>query len=887
MYSQIKKKKVSQLSEPSSLDGFFAFGMDGDNNSVKVPIELLKGNEGNEGKTPSIGENGNWYLGDVDTGVHAQGEPGKDGADGGLQIVSDGETISNDGEYLIVSNGTITISTSIDLIPQSALNIVGALLPNGTFNTTSGYWHTPITAIPAGKTKMKVIPLPDNLGGRSLAFYTSTGAFISTIPNTATDTPVLVDIPGNATQYALCRASSREYFAGFVSDGTQTYTNTDKIVLIKMLNGGAQINELRDLVDYDRLQLISNNDTIQMDGQYLFIEDGNAKFINELDGVAFEKKYPRSDISIAGYISDTGAFVSNSLYSRTEKLAIPTGALEIELYSNGEGSLAKVLAFYDSTGAFISTPPNMGSETLITVPIPSGAKMYAVCQGNAITTGYTIRAYYEIAIPKSALSISGYIRDDGELMGSGSYSRTPMTDIPIGTTEFEVYSWGDGSRARVLAFYDENEVFISAPDNKGEGLLDVVKRPYNAAKYVLSQSSAATYGCTIKVSGNTALVTNDNSIRLVTKKKGVVTDKVLRDFSKSSIKVPNRPKAFLKAFLLNSATITTNTVNITGTGSATANQLRYKAYLSTENIYFDVSFKANSDSDIRIGRSEGGSFKLKGNTLTVYTYQNTEFASFTLPFSIVAGKSYSVSLDKPDALNLRFTLSSATGDTFTVNYDKLTAAGTTTSWGVPFFGVVSGDVTVRNAVLSFKYDYNTIVSIFGDSYIEGNSLLTSGGVYNKWSSLLADETGTSFVHISGKGGELANAAFVSRFKIENSLFKSPYVILALGTNNTDFAIYTTYMQQMIDECRANGQVPILQTIPPRQGVTYGTYTKLVNDWVKASGELYIDFNAALTKPDDESVWIPKYMMSDGVHPTVDGHAAMFEQVKRDLSFLIG
>lgn len=74
MYSQIKKKKVSQLSEPSSLDGFFAFGMDGDNNSVKVPIELLKGNEGNEGKTPYIGANGNWWVGTVDLGVPAQQE---------------------------------------------------------------------------------------------------------------------------------------------------------------------------------------------------------------------------------------------------------------------------------------------------------------------------------------------------------------------------------------------------------------------------------------------------------------------------------------------------------------------------------------------------------------------------------------------------------------------------------------------------------------------------------------------------------------------------------------------------------------------------------------------------------------------------------------------
>ena len=773
MSSEIKKTKVSLLPEASTLDGFYAFGTDGSNNSVKVPIGMLRGN------SPHIGANGNWYVGDIDLGVHAQGEPGKDGADGGLQIVSDGETISNDGEYLMVSNGTITISTSVDPIPQSALSIPGALLPNGTFNGTSGYYHTPVTDIPAGKTKMQVVPLPDNLGGRSLAFYTSAGAFISTIPNTATDTPVLVDIPSNAAKYALCRSILRDYFAGFVSDGTQTYTNTGKIVLIKMVNGAAAITELHNFIDPNQLVVVSNGETIKTDGQYLFIEDGSAQFV------------------------------------------------------------------------------------------------------------YEVAAASEIVIPKSDLKISGYIRDDGELMGSGSYSRTEIRDIPKGAAIFEVYSCPDGSRARPIAFYDENDLFISAPDNKGIDVIDAVTRPAAAAKYALSQNSIWTYGCTIKIAGTQTEVKNENAITLVKRKGDIAKSMVLRDFSKSSIKVPNHPKAFLKDFLLNSAAITTGTISITGTGSATANQLRYKAYLSTENIYFDVSFKANANSDIRIGRSEGGSFKLAGNILTVYNYQNVEFASFTLPFSIVAGKSYSVSLDKPDALNTLFTISSASGETFTVPYNKLTSAVSNfTCWGVPFFGVINGDITVRNAVLSFKYDYNTVLSIYGDSYIEGNSLLTLGGIYNKWSSLLGDKMGTPFVHISGKGGELANASFVSRFKVENSLFKSPYVILALGTNNTDLATYTTYMQQMIDECRANGQVPILQTIPPRQGVTYTTYTKLVNDWVKASGELYVDFNAALTKPDDESVWIPKYMMSDGVHPTVDGHAAMFEQVKRDLNFLI-
>ena len=40
------------------------------------------GSDGKDGKTPFIGENGNWWIGETDTGVKAAGTDGKDGIDG-------------------------------------------------------------------------------------------------------------------------------------------------------------------------------------------------------------------------------------------------------------------------------------------------------------------------------------------------------------------------------------------------------------------------------------------------------------------------------------------------------------------------------------------------------------------------------------------------------------------------------------------------------------------------------------------------------------------------------------------------------------------------------------------------------------------------------------
>ena len=53
--------------------------------TVTAEVIHIKGANGVDGITPTIGDNGNWYLGDTDTGKPsrgAAGTPGKDGADG-------------------------------------------------------------------------------------------------------------------------------------------------------------------------------------------------------------------------------------------------------------------------------------------------------------------------------------------------------------------------------------------------------------------------------------------------------------------------------------------------------------------------------------------------------------------------------------------------------------------------------------------------------------------------------------------------------------------------------------------------------------------------------------------------------------------------------------
>ena len=54
------------------------------NPSGKIVASMIapKGVKGDPGVTPTIGENGNWYLGDTDTGKPSKGEKGDKGDKG-------------------------------------------------------------------------------------------------------------------------------------------------------------------------------------------------------------------------------------------------------------------------------------------------------------------------------------------------------------------------------------------------------------------------------------------------------------------------------------------------------------------------------------------------------------------------------------------------------------------------------------------------------------------------------------------------------------------------------------------------------------------------------------------------------------------------------------
>lgn len=77
--TKYKLTPITDMPVAQTLEGFITMGVDNRNRSVQVSIDMLKGNKGD---SPYVGENGNWWVGTVDTGVSStpalSGEKGQD-----------------------------------------------------------------------------------------------------------------------------------------------------------------------------------------------------------------------------------------------------------------------------------------------------------------------------------------------------------------------------------------------------------------------------------------------------------------------------------------------------------------------------------------------------------------------------------------------------------------------------------------------------------------------------------------------------------------------------------------------------------------------------------------------------------------------------------------
>lgn len=490
-----------------------------------------------------------------------------------------------------------------------------------------------------------------------------------------------------------------------------------------------------------------------------------------------------------------------------------------------------------------------------------------------------------VIIDQSEVNISGFVQYSNGAFGSNAdYRRTNIMTLPLNASAVKVMSLL-GTNTTPIAFYNDSNVFISAVANTNFNELLNAAIPSGATKYALCRNINNPFYCEFIVAAST--INNKDAIILLELFNNTLNNTVLRDFADFQISEMAYQQASLSDMTITGATPVTGGYQITANNLTNQQQVLHPVYTTIERMLFSTTFTVTAaNTIIRIGKGYCYA-QISGNTMTVYKINDALTGSVlhdtvTLPFSITNGVKYKFTIYKLDAYRLRYSITSTTND-FEKVYDQRSgiSLNVVRAWGNAFFGVNNGTVIVHSAIIATGYDKNTSVSFWGNSFLDAGNLLANGGrMEDRYADLVAQRIGYRNCPIMARTGHALDAAFVTRFTVENSYFKSKYVFMGMGTNNTTVSSYTTYMQQCINEAKANNQTPILVTVTPRPDVNYNTVTKVINNWVKASGEKYVDICAAVT--DGNGVWIPAYVTADNIHPNVAGNLAMFRKVLIDV-----
>ena len=98
------------------------------NKQDKQGAQGVPGEKGADGQTPFVGENGNWWIGSIDTGIAVAGRDGKDGKDGANGINgTDGKDGVSVSSFVINDKGELVVSFT----DNSVLNLGRIVGENG------------------------------------------------------------------------------------------------------------------------------------------------------------------------------------------------------------------------------------------------------------------------------------------------------------------------------------------------------------------------------------------------------------------------------------------------------------------------------------------------------------------------------------------------------------------------------------------------------------------------------------------------------------------------------------------------------------------------------------------------------------------------------------
>jgi len=259
-----------------------------------------------------------------------------------------------------------------------------------------------------------------------------------------------------------------------------------------------------------------------------------------------------------------------------------------------------------------------------------------------------------------------------------------------------------------------------------------------------------------------------------------------------------------------------------------------------------------------------------------------DVTNFTaIPFATVVGREYLIEFKKEtvDKVTLKLT-DTITGDTVEIsNTYSVSLDEHGSMLDSPCVIAVSGDFTVTKMEYVSDMPTSPKLAIYGDSFIEGSTLL-SLGIANRYAAKLSTLLSDDCI-ISGRGGD-SSTELKNKFDVDFMNFKPKYTMLAIGANDSSFATWLANMHVLITKVESRGSIPILVTVTKRTDVDRTAVMTAINNWILASGYKYVDANFVTTTNNDRQTQNATFFLADGIHPNVEGHDIIYKRALVDV-----
>lgn len=348
----------------------------------------------------------------------------------------------------------------------------------------------------------------------------------------------------------------------------------------------------------------------------------------------------------------------------------------------------------------------------------------------------------------------------------------------------------------------------------------------------------------------------------------------------------------LQQLTLTGASLKNGSIEITGTGNLHQNKAVSNAVTTLDEIdqVFEVTvLSADSAGNFRygIGRQAtlAGTYVEVAGTSTsskviINRMDNANVLfvkEYELPFKIKTGVLYRLRMGK----RIRALIVELSQGTDHFLLDSLTYPSPFfgCQWGTPFIACSSGTISVASYQLTTPFNLSPRLFVYGDSFIEGNSLEQ---VNERYITYVKDSIGAENIAISGKGGESSTSIY-PRFFSEKKWFEhSRYCLLAIGVNDMYFDTWKGNMVKYVNELKKSGIIPIIITLSPR--ADRKSFIAEANQWIRnAYNGAYIDLSKVVSENDTD--WIPGTSFPDQVHPTPESHKKIFYRLADDAPYL--